>query len=147
MISVGYLRCVTVVAIMLSLGAVTGSASDVSLQISAVVVDPAETPYVLYTISELRRQVKAVADEEPALYYDLKDVAGKQGAVVVVGRAMAKRLMGQQSGVPAITDSDPGEQGFVLKAIQNDGRNFIVAAGSDSHGTNYALMQLRQLLI
>ena len=128
MISVGYLRCVTVVAIMLSLGAVTGSASDVSLQISAVVVDPAETPYVLYTISELRRQVKAVADEEPALYYDLKDVAGKQGAVVVVGRAMAKRLMGQQSGVPAITDSDPGEQGIVVN--QQPGGGTSTPAGA-----------------
>ena len=46
-----------------------------------------------------------------------------------------------------ITDQDPGPQGFLLKSLLlRDGRQAVVAAGSDSQGTNYALMRLRQLL-
>jgi len=48
---------------------------------------------------------------------------------------------------PVVTDDEPGPQGFLLRVVDlTDGARAILAAGSDSLGTSYAVMQLRQLL-
>ena len=120
----------------------------ISLRTSVVVVDVAEPSYVHYTVSELRRQIKDTTGTAPMLSYDLAEAQKANGTLVVVGRAMASRLAQSATGAPQIADSDPGEQGFILTAVHSNGNKpTIVAAGSDSAGTNYALMQLRQVLI
>jgi len=126
-----------------------GAAADISLRNCAVVIDAGEPSYVRFTVEELRRQVKAGTGASPDLYYDLNDAKRQPGTLVVVGRAMAGRLAQDISGAPRITDKEPGPQGFVLKTLQPTASNrpVVLAAGSDSVGTNYALMQLRQLLI
>src|SRR5262249_25221655 len=46
-----------------------------------------------------------------------------------------------------ITDQMPGDQGYILKVMRfGENKNVVLAAGSESHGTNYALMELRQRL-
>jgi hypothetical protein len=120
---------------------------ELSLRNSAVVVDVSEASYVHYTVNELRQQIKALTGSAPVLYYDLKEAMQQRGVLVVVGRGMAAQLTQEDSRAPQITDQEPGEQGFVLKALQLAGnKDVVLAAGSDSAGTNYAVMQLRQML-
>lgn len=117
----------------------------ISLRTSVVVVDVAEPSYVHYTVRELRQQIKDTTGSAPILSYDLAEAQQTKGTLVVVGRAMASCLAQSATGAPQITDSDPGEQGFILRAVHSNGNKpTIVAAGSDSAGTNYAVMQLRQ---
>ena len=112
-----------------------------------MVVDVAEPSFVHYTVHELRDQIKAVTGHSPVLYYDL-DEAEQQSPVIVVGRSMAASWVKKHSGAPEISDTEPGPQGFVLKCVPgHNGQQAIIASGSDSAGTNYALMQLRQLLL
>ncbi len=133
-------------------------AGEISLNQAGVVVDVSEASYVHYTISELRRQIELMTGYAPVLFYDLEE-ALETGEVeelglklpvsslVVVGRAMADRLARLQPEVTPITDHYPGDQGIVLKSMQAaGGRDIVLAAGSDPHGTNYAVMELRQLL-
>jgi hypothetical protein len=134
------------------------AAEEISLNQAGVVVDVSEASYIHYTIVELRRQIELLTGYAPILFYDLEealktDRVDELGltipvrSLVVVGRAMSDRLAQLQPEVTPITDQYPGEQGIVLKSMQAaGGRNIILAAGSDSHGTNYAVMELRQLL-
>ena len=120
---------------------------ELSLRNSAVVVDVGEASYVHYTVNELCQQIKALTGSAPVLYYDLQEALQQRGALVVVGRGIAAQLAQEDSRAPQITDQEPGEQGFVLKALQLAGnKDVVLAAGSDSAGTNYAVMQLRQVL-
>jgi hypothetical protein len=133
--------------ILMSLTACAAAASDFSLRNSTVVVDSAEASYVQYTIEELRAQIKSLTGTAPFLSYDLKEARQMSETLIVVGRPMVMQLAQQGEGVPQITDQEPGTQGFVLKSMQVAGHNpLILAVGSDSAGTNYALMTLRQLL-
>jgi len=123
------------------------AAADLSLQKSIVVVDVAEPSYVHYTIHELRDQLKAITGAAPVLSYDLNEAEQTANELIVVGRSMAGRLAQQEQGIPAITDQQPGAQGFILKSLRLAGnKRAILAAGSDAHGTNYGVMELRQLL-
>jgi hypothetical protein len=123
-------------------------ASEISLKGAAVVVDVGEASYVHYTVKELRQQIKAIGENAPVLYYDLEEAMRQPGPLVVVGRAMSERLAIQAGIASTITDQDPGPQGFTLKSVELAGnRKAIVAAGSDSAGTNYAVMHLRQLMV
>jgi len=134
------------------------AADEISLNQAGVVVDVDEASYVHYTITELRRQIELLTGYAPILFYDLEealetDEVEELGltlpvrSLVVVGRAMADRLARLQPDVTPITDQYPGDQGIVLKSMQTaGGRDIVLAAGSDSHGTNYAVMELRQLL-
>ena len=102
---------------------------------------------VHYVVGELRQQIKTATGTAPMLSYDLKEAQETAGTLVVVGRAMASQLAKNEPRLPPITDQEPGAQGFVLKSVRIAGnRAAILAAGSDSAGTNYAVMQLRQLL-
>ena len=131
---------------------------EISLSRAGVVVDVDEASYVHYTIVELRRQIELLTGYAPILFYDLEEALQTAEveelgltipvrSLVVVGRAMADRLASSRKEMKPITDDYPGEQGLVLKSMRTeDGRNIVLAAGSDSQGTNYALMELRQLL-
>jgi hypothetical protein len=133
-------------------------AAAISLDQAAVVVDVAEPSYIHHGVDELRRQIKEATGVAPVLFYNLQDALEteqveemgallKIGPLVVVGRSMADRLAQLQEGMAHITDAEPGEQGFVLKTTRlAGGENLVLATGSESHGTNYALMQLRQLI-
>jgi hypothetical protein len=124
------------------------AATDLSLRGAVVVVDATEPSYVHYAVEELRRQVKSVTGEAPELSYELNSGSSAARVLVVVGRSMADRLGSSNPSVPRITDEKPGAQGFVLSTVQLVGDHpGVIAAGSDASGTNYALMQLRQLLI
>jgi len=110
-------------------------------------MDVGEPSYVHYVVSELRQQIKTSTGTAPILSYDLNEALHLGGTLVVVGRAMTGQLAQENSGAPQITSQDPGEQGFILKALHLAGnKDVVVAAGSDSAGTNYAVMQLRQIL-
>ena len=134
-------------------------AGEISLKQAGVVVDASEASYVHYTIAELRRQIEVLTGYAPILFHDLEealetDEVDELGitlpvrSLVVVGRAMADRLAQVQNETTPITDQYPGEQGFVLKSMRAaGGRNIVLTTGSDSHGTNYAVMELRQLLL
>ena len=131
-------------------------AGEISLKQAGVVVDASEASYVHYTIAELRRQIEVLTGYAPILFHDLEealetDEVDELGitlpvrSLVVVGRAMADRLAQVQNETTLITDQYPGEQGFVLKSMRAArGRNIVLTTGSDSHGTNYAVMELRQ---
>jgi hypothetical protein len=121
--------------------------SEISLQKSVLVMDVAEPSYVHYVVSELRQQIKTSRGAAPVLSYDFDEALQAGGTLVVVGRSMAGKLTQKDSAASPITDQNPGEQGFVLKALHLSGnKDALVAAGSDSAGTNYAVMQLRQVL-
>jgi hypothetical protein len=126
--------------------AAVSPAAEISLRHSAVVVDAGEASYVHYSINELRQQIKAITGSAPVLYYDLKEATRGTESLVVVGRSTARLLVQESGGAPHITDSEPGKEGFVLRCIRLAGRDVVLAAGSDSAGTNYAVMELRQLL-
>ena len=119
-----------------------------SLKNSEVVLEAGEASYVHYAVEEFRRQVERITGSAPALHYDLRDVTPNAGALVVVGRGMAARLAQGWESVPRITSQEPGPQGFLLKTLTGAGRPpVIVAAGSDSVGTNYAVLELRQRVL
>lgn len=121
---------------------------EVSLRKSVVVLDVAEPSYVHYAVSELRQQIKSAVGAAPTLSYDLDEALRMDGTLVVVGRQMAGQLARHFENVPRIDDRDPGPQGFILKTLRLAGNKPVVlAAGSDSFGTNYAVMQLRQVLL
>jgi hypothetical protein len=153
-------RCMTVSIFYCSLmiASRNAEAGEISLNLAGVVVDADEASYVHYTISELRRQIELLTGYAPVLFHDLEEAMGTHeveklglkipvGSLVMVGRAMANRLAQTHDEVKKVTDQYPGEQGFVLKSMEAaGGRNMVLATGSDSHGSNYALMELRQLL-
>ncbi|MCX6623594.1 MAG: hypothetical protein NTY38_21520 [Acidobacteria bacterium] len=144
--SVAYSSCI---ALVLSFAAApVCRASTLSLRNSAVVLDAGEASYVHHTVEEFRRQIKAITGTAPALHYDLNQVGPNAGTIVVIGRTMADRLAHDPGGLPRITGQEPGPQGFVLKALSPAaGKPVILAAGSDSAGTNYAVMELRQRVL
>lgn len=141
------LACVTL--LMARPAQAAGSAqSELPLRKSVVVLDVTEPSYVHYAVSELRRQIKSAAGAAPALSYDLSEALQTDGTLVVVGRKMADRFAEKCPVAPRIDDQDPGPQGLVLKAltVPASQKDVVVAAGSDGMGTNYAVMQLRQVL-
>jgi hypothetical protein len=153
-------RCMTVSIFYCSLMIASrdAEAGEISLNQAGVVVDVTEPSYVHYTISELRRQIELLTGYAPVLFYDLEEALGTEHVeelglelpvktLVVVGRTMADRLASFRQEVTPVTDEYPGDQGFVLKSMRTGGgRNMVLAAGSDPHGSNYAVMELRQLL-
>ena len=123
-------------------------ALSISIKDTAVVIDADEASYVHHTVKELRQQIKSVTGSAPPLVHDFEEARRKARTVVVVGKVMAEQCSVDTSAVPRITDQEPGPQGFILKSLQlHGGVNAVLAAGSDSIGTNYAVMRLRQLLI
>jgi len=143
----GLILCCVSTFILLGARSVGAGQSEISLRKSVVVIDVGEPSYVHYVVNELRQQIKTATGTAPMLSYDLNEGLHAGGTLLVVGRAMASRLAQKDNGAPQVTDRDPGEQGFVLKALQLAGnKNVVLAAGSDSAGTNYAVMQLRQVL-
>lgn len=132
---------------------------SLSLDNSLIIVDANEASYVHHTIGELQQQIKAINGIEPFLSYQLEDALNtgtlreygytlKPDTLVIVGRKMTEQLDDKDRLVPVIDDEDPGEQGFVLKTVKlSRDKPAVIVAGSDSMGTNYGLMLLRQLLI
>lgn len=122
--------------------------TELSLRDSVIVVDAGEPSYVHYAIEELRRQIRSAAGDAPELSYELNSRSPAAKVLIVVGRSMAERFASRNLSAPRITDEEPGAQGFVLSTVQLVGeRPWVLAAGSDASGTNYALMQLRQILV
>ena len=140
----------TCLALLVSVPAAAAEAapSELSLRKPVVVIDVSELSYVHYVVSELRQQIKSATGIAPILSYDLNEALQISGPLVVVGREMANQLARIISGAPDIDEHEPGPQGFVLKTVTAPEykKHIIIAAGSDSAGTNYAVMQLRQLL-
>lgn len=122
--------------------------TELSLRDAVIVVDAGEPSYVHYAIEEVRRQIRSAAGDGPELSYDLNSKNSAAKVLIVVGRSMANQFASGNPLAPRITDEKPGAQGFVLSTVQLVGDHLgVVAAGSDATGTNYALMQLRQILI
>jgi len=124
------------------------NAAEISLCPSAAIIDPCEASYVHYAVHELRQQLgSGVTLDAPVLLYDFNDAMRESKPIIVIGRSMASRLARECNSIPQISDSAPGDDGFILKTVQlANGKQVIVAAGSDSRGTAYAVRQLRQLL-
>lgn len=45
-----------------------------------------------------------------------------------------------------ISTNNPGEQGYVIRCVDRNGKKVILALGSDNHGVLYACMTLRRLI-
>ena len=126
---------------------------------AVIVVDADEPSYVHHTISEVQTQVQGISGFRPLLTYSLLDGLKKDDVleygytvnpdvVIVVGRSMVAELKNYCDVKSSISDSDPGEQGFVIRSFEiTAGRVGIMICGSDPMGTNYGLMEFRQRLI
>ena len=102
--------------------------NQISLEQTVIAVDANEASYVHHAVGELRRQLHAVTGRAPGLRHDLDGLVRSPHTISIDVRTSANVL---------------GPEEFVLRT---EGDSGIVAAGGDSMGTNYAVMQLRQLL-
>lgn len=123
-------------------------ASDFSLRKASIAIDAEEASFVHCATGELCQQIKKAAGESPVLCYDLDEARQIGECVIVIGRAMADRLREECPSAVTVTDHEPGEQGFIIQSLRlSDGEKVILSTGSDSSGTNYSVIHLRQLLI
>jgi hypothetical protein len=142
---------ITLVAILLFCLDSQGLGKSLTLQKAAIIVDANEASFVHYSAQELTDQIQRYSGQRPTLYYDLEEaLQSESSSLVIIGRTMADRLGSLEPSAPRISDESPGRQGFILRVLRfshEKSWDAVVVTGSDSEGTNYGVMQLRQVLL
>lgn len=89
---------------------------------------------------EINRRIADLGGEPLSITSQL----GSGPAIVL---ATAASELGQQfADAVNVSETVPGEQGYVIEVIQHEGRPLVLALGSDKYGTLYAGITLRQLI-
>jgi hypothetical protein len=115
---------------------------SLDLRDSCILVNREEPPYVHRAISDLGNEIRDSTRETVPIFesWSHASASGKP-LVIVVGRGAAESVPGFDKQLLASLDGD----GFILRSVLLDGkqnRQGLVAAGADSHGTNYAVLDL-----
>jgi hypothetical protein len=114
-----------------------------------ILADPDEPSYVTHGVRELQEYLGVVISSRPVVLDRWDDNLGTARMVVAVGRNLLPRLAAHGIAVPAITDDDPGPQGFVLRSTMwtSSGQPMLIVAGSDAQGTKHGLIEVIKAIV
>ncbi|MBM4048035.1 MAG: hypothetical protein FJ279_23280, partial [Planctomycetes bacterium] len=89
--------------------------------------------------SELRKYVGLMTGNRPPIITDTQMPA--TASVFLVGKAETHRAIRDLAGrgLVRLSATEPGPQGFINKTVDADGRHYVVLAGGDDLGVQYAV--------
>jgi hypothetical protein len=109
----------------------------------AIYVGGLAPPMEVYAARELQRYIYQVSGALPEIRSGADSIDGP-GFIVgtITSNPLIARLVAEQR--VAVSATDPGPQGYVLKKLRANGREVLVVAGSDTVGTLYGVYGLLQ---
>jgi hypothetical protein len=119
----------------------TNPRKRVVLNNATIVVDSDEASYVKYGVKDLSSYIAEITGRAPIITSSLKSAANAT-PVIVIGEKMAVRADPELTS----TMNRLGHEGFIIRSSEQSGRSIVVAAGTRSHGTNFAIATLMQLI-
>ncbi|HWR16817.1 MAG TPA: alpha-glucuronidase family glycosyl hydrolase [Terriglobales bacterium] len=103
---------------------------------ATVRVDPSEPSYVQYAAKDLTLYLSGITGQSP------KRKNEKSGGITIILGEKA----GRSAGVDLGSLDDLGNEGFLLRTVNQRGSNYLVVAGHDPHGTNAGIATLIQMI-
>ncbi len=143
------LRCIEVVisrffrsAIFLYSMAVLAQPSPqrIVLDTPVVLVDVTEPSYVQYAAKDLGTYLSEIIGRPVAVSSTTTDTIEAK-SIIVVGQKMALAM-----GVALENASDLGKEGSLIRSFAKPGKQIVVVAGGDPHGTNMGVATLMRLI-
>lgn len=119
----------------------TNAGNRILLNDAVIVVDAGDASYVKYGVKDLSRYLAEITGKAPIITSSLES-AGSAPSVIVIGKKLAIATVPEvASGMDRL-----GEEGFIIRSFERSGRSIIIATGARSHGTNFAVATLMQLI-
>ena len=112
---------------------------------AVIVIGPQATWIERHAAEELAKYVKAMSGADLPI---VTDPAGAE-SVVAIGREETNALVAEagRRGMIELSENAPGLDGFVIRALEIDGRNVLVLGGSQDRGTLYAVYALLESVL
>lgn len=107
---------------------------------AVIFVSSGETSYVQYGAVDLGNYLKEISGH-PINVVNSRDGVKKANTVIVVGERAAAALQLDMADAKNL-----GPEGALLRAIEKDGRKFVLVAGNDPKGTNSGLASFSALI-
>ena len=112
--------------------------SQISLNLCKIITDDNQPQYVHHAVSELRSYLQELTGRGVAVSPSLDK---KADVVVLIGREISEKILGQSFDIGEV-----GDEGFIIKTVKKNGRQFVVIAGATSHGTKFSIAHLMTLI-
>ncbi|MHB0999864.1 MAG: hypothetical protein ACYC27_11525 [Armatimonadota bacterium] len=110
----------------------------ISLNGCAIVADRNQPAYVRHMLQDLRSCLADIS----GLAIPVRDsLNSKDGVVIAVGPKVARELTGT-----APSSADLGDEGYIIKSLTKDGREYLVVTGAHPHGTKFAIAAFTRMI-